>query len=56
MADLEAQHWFQRMGRGGRMLWQIEDLIPTTASRVCGPGPRFKSRYRGEQDYDQGWV
>lgn len=37
----------QRRKKGGRVLWWMEDLIPTMKSRVRGPGPGFKSRYRG---------
>lgn len=29
------------------MLWQTEGIIPNIDARVRGPGPRFKSRYRG---------
>jgi hypothetical protein len=35
------------MERGGRMLWQLEGLIPNIDAHVRGPGPRFTSRYRG---------
>lgn len=48
---------FQRRERGGRMLWQMEDLIPTmklafvdkvlVSSRVVS---------RGYETYDQGYV
>jgi hypothetical protein len=38
---------FQRLERGGRLLWQVEDRIPNIDTRVLGQGPRFKLQYRG---------